>query len=148
MRLTRTFCLMMMVSHSTRGLKRKSTVAMLSAIFVMWLLTTSYWISCLFSLERVFQDLHGLTTTSRDHVANMQACLKSLSAPIASSRGAKDSPCHLGLLHSRQSPSGTSFAAMVYEARACTGTVALTVNVSQSNPPERTRDCANCELFM
>ena len=148
MRLTRTFCLMMMVSHSTRGLKRKSTVAMLSAIFVMWLLTTSYWISCLFSLERVFQDLHGLTTTSRDHVANMQACLKSLSAPIASSRGAKDSPCHLGLLHSGQSPAGTSFAAMVYEARACTGTVALTVNVSQSNPPERTRDCANCELFM
>lgn len=110
----------LLTSHSSKGIKRKATAIMLVAIIIMWLSTLAFWIVTLVAAVKAYSVLQVLTAQTSGHIANMQACLTSMTG--------SDSAYSC----SSQDPLTELAGTEAYYAEDCTGTVSLMINVCPS----------------
>ncbi|TFK94127.1 hypothetical protein K466DRAFT_657971 [Polyporus arcularius HHB13444] len=103
---------------ASKGIKRRATAMMLAPIVAMWTTTLSYWIATLVVAAKQYIALQDLTSTTLGQIIGMRTCLGSLAS--------SDSPASECQLASIQVMPDSSKA---YGIQACTGTLALTVNV-------------------
>ncbi|RDX42094.1 hypothetical protein OH76DRAFT_1488944 [Lentinus brumalis] len=101
----------------SKGIKRKATAIMLVAIIIMWLSTLALWIVTLVAAVKAYSVLQVLTAQTSGHIANVQACLKSMTG--------SDSAYSC----SSQDPLTELAGTEAYYAEDCTGTVSLMINV-------------------
>ena len=104
---------------SLKGIARRATVVLLAAIVAMWASTVAYWIATLLAAVKTESILREMISHTLLEISRVQSCMS-------------DPSSSLGLFSACQAGSfrDVLIFSKVYAAQQCTGTAALTVNVS------------------
>ena len=105
--------------RSLKGITQRATAILLAAILVMWASTVAYWIATLLAAVKTQSILREMMSQMLDKVSRVQSCVSDPSSSVA-----PFSACQA------ESFTDVSVFSKAYAAQQCTGTAALTVNVS------------------